>query len=338
MDSKAKLVGKRTKGSGGLQQQQRIGAGIGKKEFESGAPDFSIDDDNEERKDEMETVKIYMRNHSSSYFMRWNWYVGIGMFLVEMLGMAFYMFFHLSANYVFPDGVGTERRSLIIAAAVFMVKITAGRWTSSHLDPIRSIGSTISFIFTRKSRIQTGGVWMELLKLPIFIIAQWIGVMLALTFLGLWTDTDIKTSDCSVPLITPAVCGVYPIRDVGVTISSLSWMEALGSLIIYGFFVWGERFFAWHYPGILFSALFYGGGHYLVHMLFSTASGGSFNFWYWSMTAWFSNIDDPNRVSYVWPLMVGVFIVTLIDIVVFYIVERLSKRMPEEGDAYEKLA
>ena len=315
-----------------------IGAGIGKKGCESDPPDLSVDDDNEEREDEMEKVKIYMRNHSSSYLMRWSWFVGIGMFLVEMLGMFMYGFFHLSANYVFPDAVGTERRSLIIAAAVVMVKITVGRWSSAHLDPIRSIGSTVSFILTRGRRVNSGGVWMELLKLPIFIIAQWIGFMMALTFLGLWTGTDIKTSDCTIPLVTPAVCAVYPIRDVGVTVASLHWMEALGSLLIYGTFVWGERFFAWHYPGILVSALFYGGGHYLTHMLFSTASGGSFNFWFWSMTGWFSNIDDPNNAGYIWPLIVGVFIVVFFDVVIFYIVERLAKKSSDADTAgYKQL-
>lgn len=312
-----------------------IGAGINKRECQTDPPDFSIE--GEEYRDEMENIVLWTRNHSVSYLVKWSWFVWAGMFFVEMLGTCFFMFFQLSANFVFPDGVGTERRSLIIGAAAFLVKITAGRWTSAHLDPIRSIGTTLSFIFTRGRRTNTGGVWMELLKLPLFIIAQWIGVMLAQTFLGLWTDTDIMTSDCSLALITPAVCNVYPIRDVGVTVHSLRWMEALGAMIIYGMFVWGERFFAWRYPGILFSALFYGGGHYIVHMLFSTASGGSFNFWYWAQTAWFSNIDDPNNASYVWPSIVGIFIVVIIDIVVYYIIDVLGKRnnKPGDGDEYE---
>jgi hypothetical protein len=334
--------------SGNLKKNLVARKGIGNKRIEGGmnrnpecgdtAPDLSVDDDNEEREEEMERVKIYMRNHSSSYFVRWSWFVGIGMFLVEMLGMMIFGIFHLSANYVFPGAVGAERRALIIGAAAFLVKITAGRWTSSHLDPIRSIASTVSFIFTRGRRLGGGAVWMELIKLPIFVIAQWIGFLLALTALGLWTGTDIKTSDCTVPIPTPAVCDVYPVRDVFVTLASLDWLEVFGAMMIYGTFVWGERFFAWHYPGILFSALFFGAGHYLVHLLWSTATGGSFSFWYWSMTGWFSNIDDPDRASYVWPLMVGVFIVMLVDIVIFYVVERIAKRQPDGGSGYDHQA
>lgn len=325
---------------GVLRAGANVGAGINRNpECEVGpaAADFSVDDDNEEREDEMNNIKIYMRNHTSSYFVRWSWFVGLGVFMVELLGMFIYMLFHLSANYVFPGAVGTERRALIIGAAVFLVKITAGRWTSSHLDPIRSIASTLSFILTRGRKLGGSATWMELIKLPIFIIAQWIGVLLALAFFGLWTGTEIKTDDCSLLIPTPAVCDVYPIRDVFVSISSLDWIEVLGALMIYGSFIWGERFFAWHYPGILFSALFYGAGHYLVHLLWSTATGGSFNFWYWSMTGWFSNIDDPDRASYVWPLMVGVFIVMIIDVVVFYIVERIARRAPGDGALYQKM-
>ena len=305
---------------------------------ENPGPDFTVDDDNEEREEEMSKIKIYMRNHSASYFVRWDWFIGVGLFVVCFLGTFLFALMQLSANYVFPGAVGAERRALLIAAAAFLVKITAGRWTSAHLDPVRSIMSCVTFILTRGRKIGGNAVWMELIKLPIFIIAQWLGWMMALAFLGLWTGTDIKTLDCSVPLPTPAVCDVYPVRDVFVIVASADWMEGLGALLIYGTFVWGERFFGWHYPGILFSALFYGAGHYITHLLWSTATGGSFNFWYWAMTGWFSNIVDPDRAIYIWPAMLAIFIVGIIDILVYYLVDWRAHRVNDSDVVYEKQA
>jgi len=334
--TKTKLIGAR---GGGKKAQYKVEGSLGRRDCGPDAPpDMSTDDEDYEGVDAMDSVKLWMRNHSAGYLVRWSWWVGLGLFLMELLGTFVFFSLFFGANYVYPGGAGGNpiSRSLLIAAAVLFVKMTFGRYTGMHLDPIRSIASTITFLLTR-NRMNGGGTWMELLKLPIYIIAQWLAVMIALAvFGGGWTDTTIKTSDC-LEIPTPAVCDIYPVRDVFVSVKSLDWMEAIGAMVIYGSFVFGERYFGWGFPGILGNAFFYSAGHFLIHLWWSTASGGSFNFWFWSMTAWFSNIDDPDRVSYVWPLILGVAIVMILDIVVFYVVERVIKKGRLTNDDGAKL-
>lgn len=266
---------------------------------------------------------ICIRNHTPDMIINWRWFMGIGYFLNEMLGTLLFAFLQLVASYYFGGVSGTNVfvRSMIIFVAAAATKLIFGRWTTTYLDPIRSFFGALTFIMTRGEKIAKGRTWLELFKVPLFWIAQFLAWLVALTLLGLVTDTDIKTSDCSIPLITPAVCDVYPVATV--TTSALAWQEGMGAIIIYGFIVFGERFFYWRYPGIIESSIIFGLGHAVVHLLWSYSSGGSFNFWYWAATSWFSNINDSNGVYYIWPALLGTFLVSVLDVVVYYILTRL---------------
>lgn len=291
---------------------------------------YEMVDDGLNAASDLEILDLAMRNLSTGPITKWSWWNGLGLFFAEMIGALIYVFLHLSAAYVFPGVMGSNHivKAFVIATAVFFVKVSIGRWTSSTLDPVRTIFSTLTWIFSRGSAIKLGSTWLEILKAPFFIIAQWLGALVAVTFFGLWTDAGIKTSDCALASPTPAICYVYPTRDPSVSGSSLYWMEFWGSLLIFGSFILGERIFAWKYSGggIVFSALFFATGHFIVHLLWGGLTGGSFNFWFWSTSSWFSNIEDDYAIAYVWPCMVAAIVASLIDVLVYYLYDNVLKK------------
>lgn len=266
-------------------------------------------------------IKMCIRNHTASLIMDWTWYMGLAYFFCEMLGTAMGLFAHMNAVYWFggSSSINAIVRAFIIGASTSFVKYFFGRVTTMHLDPIRSIAGTVTFIVTRGRKMGDGRIWVELVKLPFFVIAQFLGVLVVLALLGATTDTEIKTLDCALVVPTPAVCAIYPVKGVGVSTAALAWQEALGAMGIYGSLVIAERFFCWKYPGTIESAIFYGLGTFMVHAWWGVSSGNSFNFWYWSMTGWFSNIDDDDKGTRVWPLILGVAVVALFDIAVYYL-------------------
>lgn len=272
-----------------------------------------------------DNIRLWMRNHTPAPIVNWRW-EPLFCFFIELVMTAFFALVHFSSNYLFPGAsVGNpSTRGALIGIAAAVTHATGGRFTTMYLDPVNSAVGGFSYILTR-DKIASGGTWQELIKIPFFWIPQWLGWMLGAAFLGLWTGTAIKTSDCSLEPILPAICDVYPVRDVFVTTSSLNWMEAIaGGLVIYGFKVCGERAFGWTSPGIYMSATLTGVGHYMAHTLWGAAAGGSFNFWYWAISAWFSGLSI-DAISFIWPRIVAVCIIGVIDVVVYYVVMRFLK-------------
>jgi hypothetical protein len=303
-------------------KKNRVESGICKDREEP--EDITEIDPNDAISEEVDQLTVRYRNHTTPWLVQWSWLYGLLMFIGEIGGMFIVMYTHLNANLWLPGNAGGNQttRAVMIGAAYFLAKATIGRYTGATLDPIRSIKQTVVFLLTRGKSMGKGKIWVEILKLPIFIIAQFLGAVLALVFFGLTADTDIKTSDCLLAFPTPGVCIAYPVRDVSTTFVSMIWMEAMASLLINGMFSIGETLIRWRYPDIALSAIIYASGVTISHGVFSTASGGSFSFWYWAMTAWFSNISDSENAARVWPATVSCAIVGIIEIAVHYAYRR----------------
>jgi len=181
-------------------------------------------------------------------------------------------------------------------------------------------------------------LWLEPLKLLVILACQFVSALIAIALLGASTDTQIKTSgvlDClNTP--TPAACVIYPELGLGATQTSLGWQEALGAMIIYGTYVAGERYFGFAEKAeILGSALLFAVGHFIVYVQWQTPSGGSFNFWFWSISSWFSGKTD-NAGLYIWPAILGIALVALTEIVFYYVYMYYLRRVREDGEDEEE--
>lgn len=276
---------------------------------------------------ENEVLKLYWRNMTVPLISEWSFFSGVGFALLVIVENTIFGFLCLYAAYMFGGISGTNifTRACIVFGACLFVKSAIGRWTSATLDPIHTIAITVSFILTRGKNMSKGQYWYEIFKALLFIVMQWLGWMIALALLGVVTDTAIKTDDCTV-LPTPAVCSVYPIRSPGITRTNAAWVSGLASMMIYGSYVWGERYLGWRFPGNLESGIYYAGSYWTWIMLGTVATGGAFNFWFGTMTLWFSGISDPDSDILFWPQMIGVFIVAFFDIISFYIINWINSR------------
>ena len=280
-----------------------------------------------EEKDDLTEHPYHFRNLSGKLFINW-WYhyfmYGFGIILMEIIGTTIFLFALMNAKYWFPGpGDNAITAAWVVAGAAFFVKLFFGRWTSTPLDMWRTIANTLTFILTRGSDMGFWELWLEPFKCIIFLVCQWLSAMIAIALLGASTDTQIKTSsalDCgNVP--TPAACVIYPGDNLGVgaTTVSLGWQETLGSMILYGAYVAGERYFGYSKKAhILGNALLFAAAHFIVYAQWGYTAGGSFNFWFATTTSWFSGLTD-NLALFIWPDILGIGLVAITEIVFYYI-------------------
>lgn len=269
----------------------------------------------------------YIRNMTSDLITDWEpWWVGIGYFINAIFTTGLMIFFQALAYIIFPGSMAVNNivRSIIIGGTVYFLKSTLGRWSTAYVDPFRSMAATATFIFSKDDRIGKPNIWWELLKLLILIVGQFAGSIIAMAFINVVLGGPATTRDC---ILNPAiVCGAYPILDNSeITTSTAHWLEAIGAMLIYGTYIFTEREFGFKWISSTdHASRAVAVAHALVHAAFGSLSGGSFNFWYFLSTGIFSN-NFSNASVYTWPALVGILIVLVFDIIIFYIRRRYIK-------------
>lgn len=296
----------------------KVGRGINDCES-GGKSDFDVAINDYDREFEPINLEKNIRNHTADWLADWYWWEYVFYFVVEFAGTTLAALSMLVATNYFSGIGGTNVfiRAAIIGGSVIFSKFVMGRFTTLHLDPFRSFFTTLFYVLSRWRDLGTGRLWMEWFKLLVFIPAQWLGWLVALSFLGVTTDSLIKV-DCATAPIGTAVCNVYPTLGAGVTVTAAAWQDGLGSMIIYGGLVFGEHYFGWmdQIPTLL-SAISYGMAHFIVYAQWGASSGGSFNFFYWANVSWFSNITI-NDTIYIWPLIVGLAVLCILMLATYY--------------------
>ena len=273
-----------------------------------------------EEKDTMLDHPYHFRNFSNKLLINWDIVTALGFILAEITGTTCFLFAQETARYWFGGAGNAFVAAWIVANAVFFVKLFFGKWTSTPLDLWRSIANTFTFILTRGTDMGFWELWLELFKLVIIVICQWLASLISISLMGASTGTIIKTSSAAecLDVPTPAACVIYPVLSGTSTTTSLGWQEALGAIIIYGAYVAGERFFGFvKLRDIFGNALVYAAGHFFVYLMWGFPSGGSFNFWYITSTAWFSGLTE-NIALYIWPAVTFTMVVAAVEVVVFY--------------------
>jgi hypothetical protein len=271
--------------------------------------------------------ELYVRNHTTKKLLNWTLWEGLKYFFWTMGAAFIFYFFKTSIIIASPiSGESTLLKSVCIAAAAFAVKAGMGDTVGAHLDPFRSIYSCLTWIITRGKKLAKAKTWAELLKIPVFVIAEFLGGICALVLLGLWTDSSIKTDCNDPPDPIPAVCSVYPVRNPAVSEVSLRWIEFLAAVVVYGSFIFGERRFGWNGWWRFANALTFAVGVFIVEAVWASASGGSFGFWYWSLTTWFAGIESSDDANYIWPGILGGIFVMVIDVLTIYAYKMLVEK------------
>lgn len=294
----------------------------------------SFDEDDSGAEDLIDHPKIRVINHTIKRikdFYIWEYFF---YFICSFFSMTLFMLVK-SLVYVEYNGPGPTNaliRALATGTAVFLVKVSFGIFTGAHLDPVSTVMTCLTFILTRgASGMAKAATWLELIKIPYFILAQFLGGLLGLALMAVSQDSP-TFADCTVPVIPmPAICNAVPSVSPSLPNSVLATREMISAVVIYGFFVYGERVFGRKLPGVLFSGVYYATGVTLMMLIFGEFSGGSFGFWYWALTRWLSNTSDSHDAYWVWPWIVGLIIVAVVDVIFYYASRYFSRTKKKEA-------
>ena len=255
---------------------------------------------------------IVIYNHTPDLSQDWTIWSGLAYFTFVMISTGLYAVGRDVAYAQFPDSTNFGHvfiRSFAVAGIVYFITLAFARWTGARLNPYISISTTFNFLlFGRDSDDhKRASVWYELLKLALFILAQFLGFLIGSALLALFFDTGAATSDCGVTFI--AACDALPI--VNGSVSAAVWREFFAGILICMAFVLGETLHGDNRKKIPYNlALLVALAYFLVHIVFGPVSGGSFNVFSWLVLAIYTN-DYTNATVYTWSLFLGCLIVFL---------------------------
>lgn len=247
-------------------------------------------------------------------------------FMSVILTTAVYGFLVASAYALFDDDDNfghVVTRSIVVYGVVYILVRVFGKWTGALLNPWIVMVTTFTFIlFGRDHKdYKRANVWYELLKMVLFIIAQFVGYLVGIAFIATWAEGGVATSDCLVTEV--AACRALPDLGVGISVATATWMEFWGGLFIcmgyaLGYTLHSSKKKDMHETIATIVAFMYG----LMHLLWGPFAGGAFNIFYWLALAIYTN-EYSNATVYTWSFVLGCVTVFIVQAIHYWVSNRV---------------